>query len=254
MSQCYWVLDLVTQTRGLQNSPRSLPPLSLPSEMIVFKPGDLIYHSKILSFYRTEPFDLVACYADPKALPCPEEHIGEFSKHIKWFLFLCCYFFPPHVGSFRIKDVVPNEEGEAAKVKVKVRLNIHGVFFVKSATLVEKIKPEEEQEMEVEAPPPPSTPATTATPPSNETAATGSSETADGPAEGEVPPMEADNEQTPPSASEDDSQPSGDQGSAPEEGAGPNKEATPNENNGSDETPKTDDKKSVSGRFSLCPE
>ena len=44
----------------------------------------------------------------------------------------------------------PTEEGEASKVKVKVRMNIHGVFFVKSATMVEKQKVEEEESMESE--------------------------------------------------------------------------------------------------------
>ena len=33
-------------------------------------------------------------------------------------------------------------------MKIKVRVNIHGVFFVKSATMVEKQKPEEVMETE----------------------------------------------------------------------------------------------------------
>ena len=49
------------------------------------------------------------------------------------------------VGRFKIKDVKPTEAGESSKVKVKVRMNIHGVFKVKSATMVEKCPPEPEQ-------------------------------------------------------------------------------------------------------------
>ena len=50
-----------------------------------------------------------------------------------------------------MKNVAPTDEGEASKVKVKVRENIHGVFFIKSATMVEKQKVEEES-METEPP------------------------------------------------------------------------------------------------------
>lgn len=97
-------------------------------EMVVFKEGDAIYHSKVLSFYRKEPFELEACYQYPNNIP----------------------YLNPIIGNFRVKNVSPTEEGEASKVKVKVRMNIHGVFFVKSATMVEKQKVEEEESMESE--------------------------------------------------------------------------------------------------------
>ena len=58
-------------------------------------------------------------------------------------LFICT-----HPGQFHIKNVSPTEEGEASKVKVKVRVNIHGVFFIKSATMVEHQKQEEAMETE----------------------------------------------------------------------------------------------------------
>lgn len=35
--------------------------------------------------------------------------------------------------------VQPNAEGENSKVKVKVRVNIHGVFAVSSASLIEPV-------------------------------------------------------------------------------------------------------------------
>jgi len=61
----------------------------------------------------------------------------------------CMYF----LGRFSIKDVVPSKEGESSKVKVKVRLDIHGVLNVVNASLVEKlaVAPDpEEESMEVE--------------------------------------------------------------------------------------------------------
>ena len=57
------------------------------------------------------------------------------------------------LGRFSIKDVVPSKEGESSKIKVKVRLDIHGVLNVVNASLVEKlaVAPEpEEESMEVE--------------------------------------------------------------------------------------------------------
>ena len=45
--------------------------------MVVFKEGDAIHHSKILSFFRKEPFELEACYQDPKNVPYLNPIIGE---------------------------------------------------------------------------------------------------------------------------------------------------------------------------------
>lgn len=42
--------------------------------------------------------------------------------------------------------MVPQASGESSKVKVKVRVNIHGIFSVSSASLVELQKSEEEEE------------------------------------------------------------------------------------------------------------
>lgn len=50
-----------------------------------------------------------------------------------------------------IQKVVPQASGESSKVKVKVRVNIHGVFSVSSASLVEVQKSAEvEEPMETE--------------------------------------------------------------------------------------------------------
>ena len=56
-------------------------------EMLVYKEGDAIYHSKMLTFYRKEPFDLEASYSSPKELPCPYTDIGEVMSSSKLF---CC--------------------------------------------------------------------------------------------------------------------------------------------------------------------
>ena len=45
--------------------------------MVVFKEGDAIYHSKVLSFYRKEPFELEACYQYPNNIPYLNPIIGE---------------------------------------------------------------------------------------------------------------------------------------------------------------------------------
>lgn len=49
-------------------------------------------------------------------------------------------------GQFLIQNVVPRASGESSKVKVKVRVNVHGVFSVSSAALVEVIKDAEGEE------------------------------------------------------------------------------------------------------------
>ena len=50
------------------------------SDMLVFKEGDNIGVSKMLTFYRKEPFFLQAEYADPLAVPCDNHVIGEGVK------------------------------------------------------------------------------------------------------------------------------------------------------------------------------
>jgi hypothetical protein len=48
------------------------------------------------------------------------------------------FVFPPYLGQFIVKDVKPSQEGESVKVKVKVRMNIHGILTISSASLVLK--------------------------------------------------------------------------------------------------------------------
>ena len=43
-------------------------------------------------------------------------------------------------GSFQVNGVVPQANGESSKVKVKVRVNINGLFNVSGATITEKVE------------------------------------------------------------------------------------------------------------------
>ncbi|KAM9729665.1 heat shock 70 kDa protein 4a isoform 2-T2 [Menidia menidia] len=88
------------------------------SDCEVFPKNHAAPFSKVLTFYRKEPFTLEAYYNNPKELPFPTASIGQFL----------------------IQNVVPQASGESAKVKVKVRVNVHGVFSVSSASLVEVVK------------------------------------------------------------------------------------------------------------------
>ncbi|XP_026186501.1 heat shock 70 kDa protein 4b [Mastacembelus armatus] len=94
----------------------------------VFPKNHAAPFSKVLTFYRKEPFSLEAYYNCPNELPYPD----------------------PTIGQFLIQKVVPQASGESSKVKVKVRVNIHGIFSVSSASLVEVQKSDETEPMETE--------------------------------------------------------------------------------------------------------
>uniref|UniRef100_A0A3P9M3X4 Heat shock protein 4b n=1 Tax=Oryzias latipes TaxID=8090 RepID=A0A3P9M3X4_ORYLA len=99
------------------------------SDCEVFPKNHAAPFSKVLTFYRREPFSLEAYYSCPSELPYPD----------------------PTIGQFLIQKVVPQASGESSKVKVKVRVNIHGIFSVSSASLVEVQKSDETEEpMETE--------------------------------------------------------------------------------------------------------
>lgn len=48
-------------------------------------------------------------------------------------------------GRFTIQNVGPQHDGDNSKVKVKVRVNIHGLFSVASASIIEKPNAEGDQ-------------------------------------------------------------------------------------------------------------
>ncbi|CAG4964811.1 unnamed protein product [Parnassius apollo] len=83
-------------------------------DMEIFPPFHAAPFSKMLSFYRKEPFSVSAYYSGQ--VPYPDTFIGQW----------------------HIRDVQPTPEGESQKVKLKVRVNIHGIITVASASLVEK--------------------------------------------------------------------------------------------------------------------
>ncbi|KAJ4437376.1 hypothetical protein ANN_17519 [Periplaneta americana] len=83
-------------------------------EMEVFSQNHAVPFSKMLTFFRKEPFSMKAFYAGN--IPYPD----------------------PYIGQFIVKDVKPSADGESLKVKVKVRVNLHGILTISSATLVLK--------------------------------------------------------------------------------------------------------------------
>jgi len=76
--------------------------------------------SKMLTFYRKEPFNLSAAYSSPKDIPFPNTDIG----------------------SFKVTNIVAQANGESSKVKVKVRVDSHGLFRILSASMYEKLEDE----------------------------------------------------------------------------------------------------------------
>ncbi|XP_056430905.1 heat shock 70 kDa protein 4 isoform X1 [Hyla sarda] len=94
------------------------------SDCEVFPKNHAAPFSKVLTFYRKEPFTLDAYYSAPKELPYPD----------------------PSLGQFHVQKVVPQADGSSSKVKVKVRVNVHGIFSVSSASLVEVHKTDDSEE------------------------------------------------------------------------------------------------------------
>uniref|UniRef100_A0A673SVP2 Heat shock 70 kDa protein 4 n=1 Tax=Suricata suricatta TaxID=37032 RepID=A0A673SVP2_SURSU len=94
------------------------------SDCEVFTKNHAAPFSKVLTFYRKEPFTLEAYYSSPQDLPYPD----------------------PAIAQFLVQKVTPQSDGSSSKVKVKVRVNVHGIFSVSSASLVEVLKFEENEE------------------------------------------------------------------------------------------------------------
>jgi heat shock protein 4 len=107
------------------------------TELVVFPRGNTIPSTKVLTFYRKEPFEIEATYAEPEGLP------GSIN---------------PWIAKFSAKSVPADPAGDLACVKLKTRLNLHGVLSFEGA-YVEEMVDREEQPMEVDgavegAPPP----------------------------------------------------------------------------------------------------
>lgn len=93
------------------------------TELLVFQPNNPVPSTKILTFYRKEPFALEAHYANPEQLP----------KGIN-----------PLLGQFTVKGVQPTATGDHSIVKVKTRLNLHSILNFEGAYTVEEVEKEEE--------------------------------------------------------------------------------------------------------------
>lgn len=55
------------------------------------------------------------------------------------------------LGKYVIQNVAAQNNGEKTKVKVKVRINTHGIFSVSTASMVEQVKAEENENPSVES-------------------------------------------------------------------------------------------------------
>merc|ERR1712061_929100 len=101
--------------------------------MVIFPKFHQIPFSKLLTFYRRSNFTVDAEYDTGKdAGDVPLQN--------------------PYIGNFEIGEVYPMPDGSNQKVKVKVRINLNGIFGVNSANFVEKQEIEEEVPMEIEEP------------------------------------------------------------------------------------------------------
>mmetsp|Transcript_35480 Transcript_35480/g.100452 ORF Transcript_35480/g.100452 Transcript_35480/m.100452 type:complete len:803 (+) Transcript_35480:247-2655(+) len=84
----------------------------------VFKRGDTIPSTKMLTFYKAEPFAISADYDNDGTANLPEGSLT-------------------HIGDFTVGPPIPVPEGEdKAKLKVKVHINLHGILAMESVQAV----------------------------------------------------------------------------------------------------------------------
>ncbi|KAI4133631.1 MAG: hypothetical protein LQ338_000143 [Usnochroma carphineum] len=100
------------------------------TSLTVFNKGNVMPSTKILTFYRKQPFDLEAKYAKPEMLP------GKMN---------------PWIGRFSVKGVKADSQDDFMICKLKARLNLHGVLNVESGYYVEDVEIEEPIPEEKEA-------------------------------------------------------------------------------------------------------
>lgn len=93
------------------------------SNNVVFVKGNPVPSTKLLTFYRSSTFAIDAFYAEAADLPPG---------------------MSPRIATFTIGPFTPTV-AEKAKIKVKIRLNLHGVVSLEAATMIE----EEEVEVSV---------------------------------------------------------------------------------------------------------
>lgn len=93
------------------------------TSLTVFNKGNVLPSTKILTFYRKQPFDLEARYAKPEELPGKQN---------------------PWIGRFSVKGVKAEGQDEFMICKLKARVNIHGILNVENGYYVEDQEVEEE--------------------------------------------------------------------------------------------------------------
>jgi len=101
------------------------------TELVVFPKGNGIPSTKVLTFYRNKPFEIQASYAEPSGLP------GGIN---------------PWIAKLTAKSVGPDAKGDLSCVKVKARLNQHGLLSFE-AVYTEEIEEKEETPMAVDGEP-----------------------------------------------------------------------------------------------------
>jgi heat shock protein 4 len=92
------------------------------TSLTVFNKGNVMPSTKILTFYRKEPFNLEAKYAKPEMLP---------GKTNAW------------IGRFAVKNVKADSSNDFMICKLKARLNLHGILNVEQGYYVEDVEVEE---------------------------------------------------------------------------------------------------------------
>jgi heat shock protein 4 len=92
------------------------------TSLTVFNKGNVMPSTKILTFYRKEPFQLEAKYVNPELLP------GKIN---------------PWIGRFSVKGVKADSKDDFMICKLKARLNLHGILNVEQGYYVEDMEVEE---------------------------------------------------------------------------------------------------------------
>ncbi|KAM5455704.1 adenyl-nucleotide exchange factor sse1 [Microsporum audouinii] len=92
------------------------------TSLTVFNKGNVMPSTKILTFYRKQPFDLEARYSKPELLP------GKTN---------------PWIGRFSVKGVTADPNSDFMICKLKARLNLHGILNIESGYYVEDVEVEE---------------------------------------------------------------------------------------------------------------
>ena len=117
------------------------------TELTVFPKGNSIPSTKVLTFYRKGTFELEARYANPSELP------GGINP---WIAKFTAKSVPPPPPTGSVPASAPAEgAADLTSVKVKTRLNIHGVLSFEQAYVEEIEEREETSAMDVDGEEPP---------------------------------------------------------------------------------------------------